>query len=75
MTVRRTDGFSALYSREERKEDYKLLHDNIDYNSSLVTAKMSFDVTSVSLIQHPTNDFKGYDCDFLVINKTPSSLS
>ena len=48
--------------------------DNIDYNLSSATAKSSFHYTSISLIQHPSHEFKGYDHNLLVINKTPSSL-
>lgn len=51
--------------------------DNIDYNPNSTTAKPSFHGTGISLIQHPSHEFIGYNCDLLVINTMPltSSLS
>lgn len=49
--------------------------DNIDYNPSSATAKTSFYGTGISLIQHPSHEFMGYNCDLLVINRTPISSS
>ena len=49
--------------------------DNIDSNPSSATAKTSFHGTGISLIQHPSHEFKGYSHDLLVINKTPIATS
>lgn len=49
--------------------------DNIDYNPSSTTAKTSFHGTGISLIQHPSHEFIGYNCDLLAINTMPSSPS
>ena len=46
-----------------------------DYNPSSATEKSSFHGTGISLIQHPSHEFKGHDRNLLVINKTPSSLT
>ena len=54
--------------------------DNIDHNSNSRTANDSFHGTSISLTEHPTNDFEGTDRNRVLINadlpkrKTVSNL-
>ena len=42
--------------------------DNIDHNPSSRTAKDSFHGTAISLTEHPTNDFDGFDRNRALIN-------
>ena len=46
--------------------------DNIDYNPSAATAKDSFHGTGISLMQHCSDDFEGYNRGTLIIDQSTS---
>ena len=47
--------------------------DNIDHNPSSATAKASFHGTGISLMQHQSQSFRGYDRDWDIIGSLRSS--